>query len=198
MAWSEIAVGGRDDAHVDLDRPRASEPLELAGFQHAQQLRLQVQRQLADLVEKERRAVRDLESPDLPRQRPRERSLLPAEQLALDEPGRQRGAVDAHHDVIVAGTEPVDGLGDPLLARPGLAKHQDTGVRRRHLLDLAEHLLDAPALPGDLTLRPTRADLDLEVVGLGLKPVLQLFDLRVRPHAAPPAPGDAPSRREGQ
>ena len=149
--------------------------------QHAEQLRLQVQRQIADLVEEQRRAVRNLESSDLPRQRPGEGALLPAEQLALDEPGRQGGAVDTHHDVIVAGTEPVDGLGDPLLARAGLAQHQDTGVRGRHLLDLAEHLLDAPALPGDLALRSTRADLDLEVVALGLQSVLQLFDLRVRP-----------------
>ena len=75
------------------------EPLELARLQHAQQLRLHIERQLADLVEEEGRAVRDLEAADLARQGPGEGALLAAEQLALHEPGRQRGAVDLDHHV---------------------------------------------------------------------------------------------------
>ena len=51
----------------------------------------------------------------------------------------------------------------------------------RDLLDLAQHLLDGRALPGDLAVHAARADLDLEVVALGLEPVLQLFDFRERP-----------------
>ena len=43
-------------------RPRAADALELALLEHAQQLRLQLERQLADLVEEERAAVGQLEA----------------------------------------------------------------------------------------------------------------------------------------
>ena len=173
-------MGGRDHAHVDLDRPGAPQPLELARLQHAQQLGLHLERQLADLVEKERRAVRDLEAPDLARQGPGVGALLPAEQLALHEPGRQRGAVDLDHQAAPARAEPVDGLGDELLAGAGLAANEHRGVRGRDLLHQAQDLLDGGALPGDLAVRVDHPDLGLEVVALRLEPVLQSLDLRVR------------------
>ena len=90
----QIAVGGGDDAHVDVDRPRAAEPLDLAVLQHAQQLRLQLERQLADLVEEDRAAVGQLEAAGLRRVRAGEGAALAAEQLALDQRRRQRRAVD--------------------------------------------------------------------------------------------------------
>ena len=130
----QVAIGGRDQAHVDLDGPGAPEPLELARLQHAQQLRLHIQRQFADLVEEEGRAVRDLEAADLARQGAGEGALLPAEQFAFHEPGRQRGAVDLDHHVAAARAEPVDGLGDEFLAGAGLAAHEHRGVRGRDLL----------------------------------------------------------------
>ena len=41
----------------------AADALELALLQHAQQLRLRLERQLADLVEEQRAAVGELEAP---------------------------------------------------------------------------------------------------------------------------------------
>ena len=58
----ELAVGRGDQPHVHLDRPVAADALELALLEHPQELRLQVQRQLADLVEEERAAVGELEA----------------------------------------------------------------------------------------------------------------------------------------
>ena len=66
----------------------AAHALELALLQHAQQLRLQLEGQLADLVEEQRAAVGQLEAPELPRQRAGERPLLVPEQLALDQVSR--------------------------------------------------------------------------------------------------------------
>ena len=60
----QIAVRRRDHAHVDLERPRAADALELLLLQHAQQLRLHLERQLADLVEEQRAAVGELEAAD--------------------------------------------------------------------------------------------------------------------------------------
>ena len=66
----QVAVGGRDDAHVDGDLALAADPLERPVLEHAQQTHLRVERKLADLVEEERPAVGALE-PALPVGRPR-------------------------------------------------------------------------------------------------------------------------------
>ena len=59
----EVAVRRRDDADVDLDVLRVAEAADRLLLQHAQQLHLEVERQLADLVEEERAAVGLLEEP---------------------------------------------------------------------------------------------------------------------------------------
>src|SRR5581483_12074324 len=89
----EVAVRRRDDPDVDGDRLRPADPLELPILEHAEQLRLRLEGQLADLVEEERAAVGQLEAADAPRVGPREGALLVPEQLALDERRRERGAV---------------------------------------------------------------------------------------------------------
>jgi hypothetical protein len=63
--FGQIAIGGGDEAHVDGDGPRAAQALDLALLQSAQQFRLQVERQLAHLVEEERALVRQLQRPIL-------------------------------------------------------------------------------------------------------------------------------------
>ena len=58
----EIAVGGRDDADVRVERPSGSHAFERPVLQHAQQLGLHVDAEFADLVQEERAAVRQLEA----------------------------------------------------------------------------------------------------------------------------------------
>ncbi len=77
----EIAMGCRDQAHVHLDGFHAAHALELALLQHAQQLHLHVERQVADLVEKQGAAVGQLEAARSPRHRAGEGALLVSEQL---------------------------------------------------------------------------------------------------------------------
>ncbi len=54
--FAQIAVGGDDDANVDVDGLRAADALEAALFENAQQFGLDGQRQLADFIEEERAA----------------------------------------------------------------------------------------------------------------------------------------------
>src|SRR5207253_11212868 len=61
----EAPVGGRDDAHVDGLGDAAADPLDLASFQHPEQLDLGVERQFPDLVEEDRGAVGVLEAADM-------------------------------------------------------------------------------------------------------------------------------------
>ena len=60
---AEVAVGRGDHADVDRAGALLADALELALLQHAQQLGLQLERHLADLVEKQRAAVGQLEAP---------------------------------------------------------------------------------------------------------------------------------------
>src|SRR5437762_171222 len=53
----EVRVGRRDHANVDAARLGRSYALELAGLEHAQELRLQVQRNIGDLIEKQCAAI---------------------------------------------------------------------------------------------------------------------------------------------
>ncbi len=81
----DVGVGRRQDAHVDAARARRAEPLELAGRDHAQQLRLLRHRHVGDFVEEERSAVGQLESPHAIRARIGKGAAHVAEQLALED-----------------------------------------------------------------------------------------------------------------
>ena len=81
----EIDVGRRDQAEVGLDRFRAADPFDLAFLDRAQQLRLQVEPQIADLVEEQRAARRQFELAELLLHRAGERAALVAEERALDQ-----------------------------------------------------------------------------------------------------------------
>jgi hypothetical protein len=87
-------VGGGDDAHVDVDRLDASQTLELLFLNGTQQLWLQFQADIADLVEKERTSIGQLESALLQHQGSREGPSLVPKQLALEQSRGNCGAVD--------------------------------------------------------------------------------------------------------
>ena len=59
----QIDVGGADQAHVDLNRGAAADPLEGAVLDHAQQPLLHREAGAGDLVEKQAAAVGELEAP---------------------------------------------------------------------------------------------------------------------------------------
>jgi len=63
---------------------------------NTQKLRLGVEGQFANLVEEEGSTVGELEAAHPPLQRTSECSLLVAEELALDQGGRDRSAIDLH------------------------------------------------------------------------------------------------------
>ena len=88
IAFSRSLLVAAMQPDVGLDRLGAAEPLELALLQHAQQLDLRRQVDVADLVEEQRAALGQLEAPLLARFGAGERALLVAEQLRLDQASR--------------------------------------------------------------------------------------------------------------
>ena len=127
----EIQVGGGDHAAVGLDRVGAADAFEPPILEHPQQLGLHAQRHLADLVEKERAPLRQLEPPFLLAVGAGERPALVTEQLALEQLLGERRTVDRHQRAAPGDVAEVDRLGDQLLARARLARHQDRARRRR-------------------------------------------------------------------
>ena len=100
---------------------RASHALELALLQHAQELGLEVEGHLADLVEKDRAAVGQLEAALARRQGTRERALLVPEELTLLEARSDCGAVDLDQRPVCAEAALVDGAGNQLFSGACLA-----------------------------------------------------------------------------
>jgi len=83
---AQVTVRRRDDAHVDRARLVAAQARNLSIFQNPQQIGLQIERQLAQLIQKQRAAVCLLELPGLPAAaRTRERPLDVAKQLAREQ-----------------------------------------------------------------------------------------------------------------
>ena len=164
-----------DDAHVHRDRRRAAQSLDRALLEHPEQLDLHFQRQIADLIEKERGPVRQLEAADLLRQGAGVRALLTAEQLALHQRARDRRAVHPHHVVIPASTGLMDVGGEALLAGSGLPHQEHRRRRRRHLACQVERVTDRGAASDDQGIPGTLCRFLAQVHILALESISQAF-----------------------
>src|SRR5690606_18483663 len=137
--------------------------------QHAEQLALQVERNLADLVEEDRAAVGELEAADAVTVGAGERALHVPEELALEELVRNRRAVDLDQRPVRPRAPGMDHVRDELLADTGFALDQHAGVRLRDGLEAREHLLQRRALADDPAEVHRHLDLLAEVVALALE-----------------------------
>ena len=125
-------VAGRHQPHVDAPRRVLAEAAQLPFLQHAQQLGLAARRQLGDLVEEERAAVRFLEQPAPLDGRAGEGAAGVPEELGVDQLVGQCGAVERDKRP-AAGADRVDGPGHQLLADAALAFDEDRERRRGDL-----------------------------------------------------------------
>ena len=141
---------GRHQAHVHVDRLGAAQALELLFLQYAEQFGLQLWRDVADLVEKQRPPVRELETADLLADGAGKGALLVAEQLALQEPRGDGRAVELDEGALAARAQVVKGTGDEFLARACFATNEHRGAGGGDGLDLLED-------PGWASLRPTKS-----------------------------------------
>src|SRR5437667_5142425 len=80
----EIHVCGRDESHVHFAGLGGPDALDLARLKHAEKLRLLGKSEVADLIEKERSAIRELETPHPIRFGVGERASHVPKELALE------------------------------------------------------------------------------------------------------------------
>jgi serine/threonine protein kinase len=136
---AQILVSRRHHADVDADRIAATDALDHTLLDRAQEARLEIERQLADLVEEHGATGGALDRTDARGVRAGERALVVPEQLALDQRRRNRAAVD--HDERRTRPSPslVDCLGQQRLAGTGLALDQHRRVRTGNARQRLEH-----------------------------------------------------------
>ena len=135
----QLAVGRRNDADVDLDRLAAADRLDGAFLQRAQQLYLRGQRQLADLVEKQRAAGGFDELAHVAFGGAGEGALLVTEQDRFHEIVGDGAAIDRDERFGLAFAGAVDGAGEQFLADAGLALDQHRNAGSCRLLRGAQH-----------------------------------------------------------
>src|SRR4030095_3620207 len=140
-AHLERAVRRGDDPQVDLDVTSPAHPPEDPLLEDAEELRLAVERHLADLVEEQGAPVGQLHQALLRRLGVGERALLVAEQLALEQGLGDGRAVDFHEGRVPSRALVVEAPGDELLAGAALTVDQDR--RRLAPRELADQLAQA-------------------------------------------------------
>ena len=128
-------MGGRDDAHVDRVFLGVADAPHLLLLDHAQQLHLHRQRQVAHLVEEERAVLGCLEVADLVAVRARERTFLVAEEFALHQVLGNRAAVDRDERGVRPRGTVVDEARGHFLAAAGFAGDVDRSLGARQLGD---------------------------------------------------------------
>ena len=134
----QIAVGRRDDAHIDLDGFLAADWIDLAFLDCAQQFDLRSRRQFADLVQKQRPAGGFDKLAGVLLGCAGERALLVPEQSRLDEILRERATVHGNEWSRAALSRTMDRACNQLLADAGLAFNQHRNERCGRLLGRAQ------------------------------------------------------------
>src|SRR6266542_3555159 len=146
----QIDVRRAYETEIDADDAIAANRTVLALLQHAQQLRLEIWRHFANLIQQQRAPLRHLEEAFLVRLRPGEGPLLVPEQLGLDQVFRNRGAIDLDEGALGALAVVVDRVGDQLLASAVLPLNKDVGVAARDAFHQLEHFVHLLALADDV------------------------------------------------
>ena len=113
---AQVAVGGGDDADVDLGGVRVADPLELALLQHPQQLHLQRRAHRPDFVEEQRAFVRLLDAALAVADGAGERAADVAEQLGLEQRLGNGAAVQGDERMAASRTVVMDRARDDLFA----------------------------------------------------------------------------------
>ena len=145
----QIAMRSGDQPHIHFMSAVAAEPLKFLLLQNAQQFRLKFERDVADFVQKERALVRQFKASHFLRDRSGKCSFFVTEQLTLQKPERNRGAIQFNEGAFAAGAQIVYRAGNQLLAGSGLAQDQHARIRRRNNGYQLQRGLQSGALPHD-------------------------------------------------
>src|ERR1700677_773054 len=131
----QVAMGGGHNAHIYLLRPRASQALKFPLLQDTEELWLQLERDIANLIQEQRALMFHLKPTDLLSDRAGERSPFMAEEFTFAQPGRDGRTVELDEWSSLARTVAVNSTRDKFFARAGLAQQEDSRISPGHGFD---------------------------------------------------------------
>jgi len=123
----EVGVRDGDEARLDVQRFGAAETLERALLQNAEQFCLRVGRKRGDFVEDDGAGATEFETAEFTVHSAGERAAFVTEELALDERGRKRGAIDFEERRVATRTEFMNETRKMVFARAGFASDKERG-----------------------------------------------------------------------
>ena len=124
----QILVGGGDDPHIHLQGLFPSHPLEASLLKEPQKHDLSRGADLANFVQEDGSGMGQLKPSPLLFHRSRERTLLVAEQLAVQHPFRVDGTVGLDEGPIAALAVVMDDAGDQSLPRAALSLNENRRI----------------------------------------------------------------------
>src|SRR3984957_10418628 len=133
-----------------MKRLCASKAFELPLLQSAQELGLQVHRNIADFIEEQSTVISQFEAAALLDQRSCEGTLFMTEQFALHQSRRNGRTVQAYECSCTARAAIMNGPCDQFLSRAGFAVQQHSGTGGRHDGYLIQHLADGGTLANNI------------------------------------------------
>jgi hypothetical protein len=132
---AKVAIGRGDHPHVDGHLLHAAHRDDDALLENTQQLGLNLERQLAHFVEKDSSVVTGLERTHPAADGSGERASDVAEQVRLDEVGRDGRAVDHHKRPLLTAAVLVNGVGQRRFSSAGFAFDEHAAVGTGHAGD---------------------------------------------------------------
>src|SRR5689334_14631068 len=149
----EVPVGGSDDAYIDFDFLIAADGTNFFFLQNAEELGLHFHGEFADFIEKDCAPTGSLKEAVFGFIRAGECAFFIAEELAFDERGHQRTAIDGNKRSLGKRAAVVYGASDKFLACAALSGYQHrrasilkAGDHPQHILDLCGRADDAVQL----------------------------------------------------
>ena len=143
----QVAMGGEDDAGAEGNELVGAETAELALLEDAQELDLNVGRQLADFVEEQGAVAGLFEVAFASAVGAGIGAFFVAEELGLDEGFRNGATGDGDEGLVGAGSAAVDGAGDEFLAGAAFALDQNRGIDGGNAGDELLYILECRAGP---------------------------------------------------
>ena len=142
----QVTIRRGDHTDIDPHRPGAAQPFEFLFLEHAQQLDLQLERNLPTssrkIVPRSANSNRPIFVAIAPVKAP-----FMAKELAFQQTGGNRGAIEFDEGPFPSAAEIVERARDQFLSTSCLAENQHRGISGRHRLHLVQHLVQRTALP---------------------------------------------------
>src|SRR4029077_16655510 len=126
----QIAVGCCDQPGVYPPRLRAAETFEFLLLQRAQQLRLDIDWDIAHFVQEQRALIGQFHAPDFLTDRTGESAFFMTKQFAFEQTCWNGGAIQLYKRPLFAPAPVVDRAGNQFLSGSGFAEEQDGRIAR--------------------------------------------------------------------